>query len=128
MEAAKTMDVPSGFHTLPSTLVGTESSLVGLSGCGGIDDPRRAGGAEVGGIIRWFDDDEELVVNWRPGGAVDVRRKIDDVERTVDGTVGLERGEVEAREVFLVVDPGRVDFGFFLFLLAEGFGVVDPEG
>ena len=61
-------------------------------------------------------------------GAVDVGRKIDDVERTVDGAVGLERGEVEACEVVFVVDPGGIDLGFFLFLLAGGFGIVGPEG
>ena len=58
--------------------------------------------------------------------AMYVRRKIDFFERTVDGAVGLERGEIEAREVSLVVDPGCVDLGFLLFFLAGSFGIMRP--
>ena len=52
----------------------------GLCGSGGIDDPCRAGRTEVGGIVGWFDDHEELVGNRRPRGAADVGREIDLVE------------------------------------------------
>ena len=126
-QRAKTTELPSALHAPPPTVAGTDIELDGFCGRRRIDDPCGAGGAEVGSIVGRLGDGEELVgeleTTWLRGR----RAAIDAVECAVDGPVGLERSEIEAREVLLVVDPGGVDLRVLLLLLAGGLGIVRPE-
>ncbi len=121
------MELPLTFQLPPLTVAGTDSSLTALAGAAASTihaapaGPRSDASFGASVTMKSLSATGDQTAPRTSGGTSTV------FQVAINCAVGLERGEIEAREVLLVVDPGSIDFCVLLLLLAGRFRIVRPE-